>query len=140
MVYNLITLTKGGEYMAVWSKEVFAANLQRYMDAFGKNQKEIAEIAGVSAPTVHDWLKAKKYPRIDKIEILSEYFHILKSDLIEERSDEHIQMQKKNDTLANVIVRLRTDDSFLSVVEALYTIEDKEKLRSVEQMLSAFLK
>lgn len=126
--------------MAVWSKEVFAANLQRYMDAFGKNQKEIAEIAGVSAPTVHDWLKAKKYPRIDKIEILSEYFHILKSDLIEERSDEHIQMQKKNDTLANVIVRLRTDDSFLSVVEALYTIEDKEKLRSVEQMLSAFLK
>lgn len=125
--------------MATWSKEVFAANLQRYMDAFGKNQKEIAEIAGVSAPTVHDWLKAKKYPRIDKIEILADYFHILKSDLIEEKSEEHRQMQEKNDILANVIVRMRTDEDFLSIVETLNTL-NAEQLQSVKQMLSAFLK
>lgn len=66
-----------------WSKELFAKNLQKYMDETCKTQKEIAEIVGVSAPTVSDWLKCKKYPRIDKIEILANYFGILKSDLIE---------------------------------------------------------
>jgi len=125
--------------MATWSKEVFAANLLRYMEAFDKNQKEIAEIVGVSAPTVNDWIKAKKYPRIDKIEILANYFHILKSDLIEEKSEEHRKMQEKNDTLADVIVRMRTDSEFLSVVESLNGL-DAEQLRSVKQMLSAFLK
>ena len=50
-----------------WSKEVFAKNLKKYMEAFGKNQKEIAAIIGVSAPTINGWLQAKKYPRIDRI-------------------------------------------------------------------------
>ena len=71
--------------MAVWSKEVFAKNLRYYMEQKGKTQKELSEIVGVSAPTMNDWLKAKKYPRIDKIEILANYFGILKSDLIEEK-------------------------------------------------------
>ena len=69
--------------MTGWSKELFAKNLKRYMDEKGKTQKELAEIVGVSAPTVSDWLNAKKYPRIDKIEILANYFGIFKSDLIE---------------------------------------------------------
>ena len=69
-----------------WSKELFSKNLQRYMDEKGKSQKEIAEIVGVSAPTVSEWLSCKKYPRIDKIEILANYFGILKSDLIEENT------------------------------------------------------
>lgn len=71
--------------MVAWSKEVFAKNLKRYMEENGENQKELAEIVGVSAPTVNDWLKAKIYPRIDKIEILANHFGILKSDLIEDK-------------------------------------------------------
>ena len=71
--------------MATWSKEVFAKNLKRYMDAKGISQKELSAVVGVSAPTINEWVKAKKYPRIDKIEILSNYFGCLKSDLIEEK-------------------------------------------------------
>lgn len=52
-------------------------------------QKDLAEVAGVSAPTFNEWLKAKKYPRIDKIEKLADYFGILKSDLIEEKTIEN---------------------------------------------------
>ena len=70
-----------------WSKEVFAENLRYYMERKGKSQKELAEIVGVSAPTMNEWLKAKKYPRIDKIEILANYFGILKSDLIEDKKE-----------------------------------------------------
>lgn len=71
-----------------WSKEVFAKNLRYYMESRGKNQKEMAEIVGVSAPTMNDWINAKKYPRIDKIEILANYFGILKSDLIEDKKEQ----------------------------------------------------
>lgn len=125
--------------MTVWSKEVFAKNLRKYMESRGVSQKELAEIIGVSAPTMNDWLQAKKYPRIDKIEKLANYFRILKSDLIEEKSEEHFEIQKNNNTIADIIVRLRTDSDFLSLVEKLNKM-DKEKVQSVMQMLVTLLK
>lgn len=73
--------------MSVLSKKVFAKNLRKLMEGKGINQKELAEIIGVSAPTMNDWLQAKKYPRIDKIEKLADYFGVLKSDLIEKKSE-----------------------------------------------------
>ena len=125
--------------MSVWSKEVFAKNLKKYMDNKGINQKELAEIIGVSAPTLNEWLQKKKYPRIDKIEKLANFFGILKSDLIEEKSEEYFEMQKNNNTIANIVVRLRTDSEFLFLVEKLNDL-DEEKVSSVKQMLTAFLK
>jgi len=125
--------------MAVWSKEVFAKNLRYYMERAGITQKELAEIAGVSAPTMNEYLSAKKYPRIDKIERMANHFHILKSDLIEEKTDERKEMQKNNDTLSDIVVRLRTDADFLSLVETLNNL-DQDKILGVKQLLTAFLK
>ena len=71
-----------------WSKEVFSKNLQMYMERSGKTQKEMAEMMGVTAPTFHEWVKGKKFPRIDKVQKLADYFGILKSDLIEEKQEE----------------------------------------------------
>ena len=36
--------------------------------------------------TFTDWVNGKTYPRIDKIEMLANYFGIKKSDLIEDKS------------------------------------------------------
>lgn len=47
--------------------------------------------------------------------------------------------EKTNDTLTDVLKRLRTDSDFFSVVESLNDL-DAEQLRSVKQMLAAFLK
>ena len=117
------------------NKEIMAKNLMHYVVRSGKTQKEIAAIVGVAPSTFNDWLKAKKYPRIDKIEILADYFGILKSDLIEEKSQSHKDMQKNNDVMADIIVRMRMDEDFLSLVVALDRL-DPDKLSS----LSAFLK
>lgn len=70
-----------------WSKEVFASNLKRYMKRSNVTQQELADIVGVSQPTVNDWLSAKKYPRINKIDRMADYFGILKSDLIEDKKN-----------------------------------------------------
>ena len=112
-----------------------AKNLAHYVARSGKTQREIASVVGVAPSTFNDWLKAKKYPRIDKIEILADYFGILKSDLIEERSEDLKEMQKNNDVIADIIVRMRMDDDFLSLVVALDKL-DSQKLAS----LSMFLK
>ena len=125
--------------MTVWSKEVFAKNLKYYMESRNKTQKELAEIVGVSAPTMNDWIKGKKFPRIDKIEILANYFGILKSDLIEEKTDEHRTMQQKNSTLAAITVRMRTDDEFVSIIEGINQL-NQEQLSSVKQIVDVLLK
>lgn len=125
--------------MANWSKEVFARNLKMYMDMKGKTQKELAEIVGVSAPTMNDWIKAKKYPRIDRIEILAEYFGILKSDLIEAKTEERVQMQKKSGTISSAALRMKQDSEFLSLIETLLPLDD-EKIKDVKQLVSMFLK
>ena len=123
----------------IGNKETMAKNLAYYVRISGKTQKEVAEVAGVAASTFNDWIKAKKYPRIDKIEILANYFGILKSDLIEEKSEEHKKMQEENNTLADIVVRLRMDSDFMSVVEDLHSL-DETKFAAVRQMLSAFVK
>ena len=117
------------------NKEVMAKNLIHYVSRSGKTQKELASIVGVAPSTFNDWLKAKKYPRIDKIELLADYFGILKSDLIEERSNEYKEIQKNNDVIVDIIVRMRMDDEFLSLVVALNKLSS-DKLAS----LSMFLK
>ena len=72
----------------IGNKEIFAKNLAHYLERSGKDQKEMAEIVGVAPSTFNEWMKAKKYPRMDKIEMLANYFGILKSDLIEEAGEE----------------------------------------------------
>ena len=119
-----------------WSKEVFAKNLNYYMTKTNKNQKEMAAIVGVSAPTFNEWLKGKKFPRIDKVEKLAQYFGILKSDLIEEKTTEHREMQQKNSTLAELTVRMRKDSEFLYIMEGINQL-NPEQLASVKQIVDA---
>lgn len=123
----------------IGNKEILSKNLKRYIDQSGKDRRELAEIWGFPYSTVTEWINAKKYPRIDRIEIMADYFGILKSDLIEDKTKEHKEMQKNNDTIASIIVRMRTDPTFLDLVETLYKM-DEEKILSVRQMLSAFMK
>lgn len=122
---------------SIGNKEIFAKNLRYYLDHSGKTQKEIAAIVDVAQSTFNDWATGKKYPRIDKIEILANYFGILKSDLIEEKVTD--EQKAGNEALAGIIVRLRRDAVFRQIVENLNTL-DAEKLQGVQQMLNAFVK
>lgn len=121
------------------NKNIFAENLNYYMKQNKKSRRDVAEAIGVSYYTFTDWVKGKKYPRMDKVELLANYFGILKSDLIEKKTEEHKEMKKNNEAIASIIVRLRTDEDFLSVAETLSEL-DSEKLNGVKQLLTAFLK
>ena len=65
------------------NKDIFAKNLKNYMNIYNVDRNELCKKLNIPYSTLADWLNAKKYPRIDKIEILADYFNIQKSDLIE---------------------------------------------------------
>ncbi len=93
-----------------WSNEVFAQNLRNYIESRGKTQKELAEIVGVSAPTMNDWLKGKKMPRMGKIEILANYFGCEKSDLIEDKTEKPTIQEDDglSEERKNLVERIKT--------------------------------
>lgn len=107
-----------------WSNEIFAENLRWYMNEAGKNQKEMAAIAGVSSPTFSEWINAKKMPRMDKIEKLASYFRIKKSDLLEKR------VSKDDIKEANAVARIsrfaQYSDKYLEVALAMTELDEKE--------------
>ena len=49
------------------------------------------------------------------------------------------QVQKKNDTLSDVVVRMRSDNEFMSVIKGLNQLTPVQ-LASVKQVVDAFLK
>ncbi|MGQ7688114.1 XRE family transcriptional regulator [Streptococcus suis] len=61
-------------------------NLKYYMNKKGVDRNQLCSDLDLKYMTVSDWINAKTYPRIDKIESLANYFEINKSDLIEEKS------------------------------------------------------
>lgn len=101
------------------NKETMSKNLKYYISKSGKDRRELAEIWGFPYSTVTEWINGRKYPRIDRIEVMADYFGILKSDLIEEKTEQHREMKKKNDVLSNIILKLNEDEEFLEMVEAL---------------------
>ena len=67
------------------NKDVFSRNLRKLMEQQGKSRRDISDALGISYFTVSDWVCGKKYPRMDKVELLAQYFGVQKSDLIEEQ-------------------------------------------------------
>lgn len=65
-------------------RNAFSKNLLYYMKQKGLSGVEVSKIAGVSKQAVSAWCNGLKIPRMDKIELLANYFGIQKSDLIEE--------------------------------------------------------
>lgn len=117
------------------NKNIFADNLKRYMDDAGKTRRDICNALGISYFTVSSWVNGTKYPRMDKVELLAQYFGISKSDLIEEKLTP--EKEADADFLAEIFVRMRTDTAYGDLVRYLYKF-DAAKCAGIHQALRAF--
>ena len=70
------------------NKAVMAENIQRLMDSRGIDRNKICADLGFKYTTFTDWVKGNTYPRIDKIEMMANYFGFHKSKLIEKYFDD----------------------------------------------------
>lgn len=71
----------------IGNKKIFSQNLQFYMSKHKKDRQQVCDDLDLKYTTFSDWFNGNKYPRIDKIELLANYFGIEKSDLIEEKKN-----------------------------------------------------
>lgn len=90
------------------NKEIFAKNLNYYMNINKKNRSDVCRDLDIPYSTFTDWCNANIYPRIDKIEMLANYFDIKKSDLVENK--------EKLDMIGNPV----TSIPILGIVKAGY--------------------
>lgn len=84
------------------NKKIMASNIRRNLDKLGLNAKEFANTLDFKYTTVLDWVNAKTYPRIDKIEKMANYFGIEKSELVEEYSEDNYFSSKINSIVSQL--------------------------------------
>lgn len=104
------------------NKEIMAKNILYYMDKHQKNRNEMCEALGVKYTTFTDWVKGNSYPRIDKIELMANYFGISKSDLVEE----HIANNRSHNKGVSINVLGRVAAGI--PIEAITDIIDTEEI------------
>lgn len=95
------------------NKEVMATNLKKYMAKKGVNAAEVCNALGFKPNTFSNWINAKIYPRIDKIQMLAEYFGISKAALVEDA--DNMTLSSKEQSL---ILNYRdSDETTRSIVD-----------------------
>ena len=104
------------------NKEIMAKNIQYYMALNNKTRQEMCSALGVKYTTFTDWVKGNVYPRIDKIELMANYFGIEKSDLVEERNP--ISSKPVKSVTINVLGRVAAG----LPIEAVENIIDTEEI------------
>lgn len=117
------------------NKNIFAKNLKKYMDMRGKTRREVSGALGVSYYTFSDWINGKKYPRMDKVEALANYFGILKSDLIEEKKNDELKKSSEAAKEQELLKKYRSLDDYGK--DMVSTILDKEYKRCVAKSSEA---
>ncbi|QDX01221.1 XRE family transcriptional regulator [Staphylococcus chromogenes] len=60
------------------NKQVMAKNISRLMKENNVGRKKLSDDLKVKYTTLSDWINAKTYPRIDKIELLADYLKLVK--------------------------------------------------------------
>ena len=103
------------------NKQIMAKNIRYYMNKHSVSQTEICNTLGIKMPTFSDWVNAKTYPRIDKIELMANYFGISKADLVEEHT-----AQSTNSTAVTIKVLGRVAAGL--PIEAVENIIDTEEI------------
>lgn len=119
------------------NKNIFADNLKKYMELNGKSRREICEALGFSYYTFSDWVNGKKYPRMDKVEMLANYFGIKKSDLIEKKATP--EGTKNSNTIADITDRMFKDSDFMEVVQFLHEL-NQDEIDRAKKLLQLFFK
>lgn len=105
------------------NKEVMSKNIKKYMQKMGIERNKLADDLKVSYSTISDWINAKTYPRIDKIELIANYFGVNKADLVEEDSE----IDKRVRILAAHINEDVTEDQMDDIIKYIDFIKSQNK-------------
>lgn len=98
-------------------KRLFSNRLSSLMSERNINQREIAQVVGVSESTVGKWLLLKAIPRMGVIQKLADYFNVGKSYFLEDVSDQ-TQGYYTDPEVAEYAEELRTNPKYRLLFDA----------------------
>jgi repressor LexA len=87
------------------SKKAMARNIQYYLDLQNKDRNDLCRALDLPYTTVSNWLQGVRYPRIDKIEKMAQYFNVPVFCLIDKnvpRKEPPVLKQRKIPLLGKV--------------------------------------
>lgn len=122
--------------MSLGNKKIMAENIQYFMNKHNIDRNKLCADLKLKYMTVSDWINGKTYPRIDKIEMLANYFGINKSDLVEEKSN----IIKENNTtltsdvqaIVDVSMQLETPRQHNVLTYAKNQLQEQSKIIQVD--------
>lgn len=114
-------------------KKVFSKNLSDLMALHNKTQADLISDLKINKSTISTWINGTKMPRMNKIEMLSKYFGVEKSDLLE-----------SHDTIIHSTPVIPNDlNKFLSQAQVvfdgeLYNLDDEDRQLIMKSLEVAF--
>ena len=104
----------------------------------GMRATDLAEKTGIPKVTISYYMNGKTTPRASNLYLIAQALDVSEAWLLGYDVAIHrSEAQKKNDQLAKLIVRMRTDVDFYETVAALADLTDAQ-YRGVKQLLTAF--
>ena len=115
-----------------------AERLREALDASGKKQADLVRETGLDRGSISSYLSGKYEPKQKAIYKMAAALGVNEAwlmgyDVPATRTSE----QKKNDELAKLVVKLRSDSDFYNTVLKLSNMNEKQ-YRGVQQLIAAF--
>lgn len=110
---------------------IMAQNIKYYLEVKGVSRKQLCAALGLNYNTLSSWLQGEKYPRIEKIVAMADYFGCNKSDLVEKRKNSVMVDGNERHSLD---VTIRLDSDTIELI-GLYQRCDNEQRRCIKQMV-----
>lgn len=115
-------------------KKIFSKNLRNYMSLNNKNQNDLMKDLGLSSSTVSNWCTGLKLPRMDKVQMLADYFGINKSDLIEEKPEPSASQSKDTKEHISSMIKKEYGVTTHKAFGLLVRLDDLDKEKTIERM------
>lgn len=106
------------------------------MERRGCRAVDLVEKTGIPKVTISYYMNGKTEPRADKLSLIAKVLDVSEAWLLGYDVQMHrTEEQKKNDQLAQLIVRMRTDADFCDAVMALDRLSG-QRYETVKQLLA----
>lgn len=113
------------------NRKIFSRNLKYYMNLYNKTRTDVSVALGISYTTFASWENGTNYPRINKIEMLANYFKVSKADLIEDKYNDP-QLYYVDTETAACTEELRTNPEMRKLFSAVKDISKESMEKTYE--------
>ncbi len=111
--------------------------LRQAMELRGLRATDLVDKTGIPKGTISYYVSGKTEPKADRLYIIAQVLDVSEAWLLGyDVPMNRTADQKKNDQLAKLIVKLRTDNDFYSLVATLADLPEN-KYRGIEQLVAA---